>query len=485
MSDVDVVVRLLVLINAVTSTRFDYRKLPGVAGRIMRASSLFVPPAGGSGLGFCLSLLFVTSFVSSTSAALSFNPIPSPNLDLEPLGRIALTGNFDAISLYAYEQQREGNAAVFNGSQVQSLIAQLPNGALAPISSADADILTLCSLMTEEDGNKNSLIVVGGNFTSLGGVESSALALFNATSGKVTGVSGLTGKVLTLLCDAESDTVYVGGEFRTANSSNAIIWSPDLGLSDLPFQGFNGPVTSIVKGPNGHVIFGGSFDGLGNMTGPSLQDQQTINLETAAISTGSSSTISGFSDPRNVLCSDQDGPDSTWLLADNSPGFWRADMDFYFKPTKLRVRNTHQDGRGTKTFRFTALPDGGILNMTYIDPQSGDIIACEARCPLSDDPEEAFREFNFVNVVGMSGFRLDVSDWYGSGGGFSGIELFQDGWSPFRDGCSYPTDGFPRNVYIFSQRLQRARLCRYLLSLPIDDLRRVGARKAFGWIWHL
>ena len=395
----------------------------------MRASSLFLPAAGGSGLGFYHSLLFITSFVSSASAALNFNPIPSPNLDLEPLGRIALTGNFDAISLYAYEQQREGNAAVFNGSQVQSLIAQLPNGALAPISSADADILALCSLEKDEGGNGNSLIVAGGNFTSLGGVESSALALFNVTSGKVTGVSDLTGRVLTLLCDAESNTVYVGGEFRTSNSSNAIIWSPDSGFSDLPFKGFNGPVTSIEKSSNGHIIFGGSFDGLGNMTGPSLEDQQTINLETADISTGSSSTIPGFSDPRNVLCDNngQDGPDNTWLIADNSPGFWRADMDFYFHPTKLRIRNTRQDGRGTKTFRFTALPDGGILNMTYTDPKSGETLACEARCPLSDDPEEAFREFHFVNVVGVSGFQLDVSDWYGSGGGFSGIELFQDG----------------------------------------------------------
>lgn len=399
----------------------------------MRTPSLFVLAADSkNGVGLCLSLLF-TSLLPPAYAALGFDPVPSPDLDLEPLGRIALTGNFDAISLYSYEQQREGSAAVYNGSQVQSLIAQLPNGALSPVSSADADILTLCSLSTtEDDGDKNRAIVVGGNFTSMGGVESSGLALFEPTSGKVTGVSGLSGQVLALLCDSNSTTVYVGGEFTSSNSSNAIIWSPDSGFSDLPFGGFNGPVNSIVKDRDGRIIFGGSFDGLGNKTSPSLRDQQTINLETADISSDTSSTTPGFSDPRNVICNDngQDGPDNTWLLPDDSPGFWRADMRFGFNPTKLRVRNTHQDGRGTKTFRFTALPDGGILNMTYVDPDSGDTVACEARCPLSDDPEEAFRDFRFVNVVGMSGFRLDVSEWYGPGGGFANIELFQDGLSP-------------------------------------------------------
>ncbi|KAK2871886.1 hypothetical protein FQN49_002723 [Arthroderma sp. PD_2] len=84
------------------------------------------------------------------------------------------------------------------------------------------------------------------------------------------------------------------------------------------------------------------------------------------------------------------------------------------------------DGRGTKTFRFTALPDGGILNMTYIDPASGERISCDAKCPLSNDPALATRDFRFVNNVGMSSFQLDISEWYGQGGGFTGVELFQD-----------------------------------------------------------
>ncbi|KAI1948688.1 hypothetical protein LOZ12_005480 [Ophidiomyces ophidiicola] len=386
----------------------------------MRFSSLF-PPGNVSLLGpsHLLSLLIVP-LVQSTL----FTPVPSPQLDLGPLGRITLTGNFDAISLFTFQQQRDEVLAVYNGSQSQSLIAPLPNGGLAPISSADADILALCPLKSK-DGALTAL-VVGGNFTSLGGTESQALALFDTQSGKVSAIPNLSGRVSALLCD--SDKVYVGGDFKRSNSSNAISWSRDSGFSNLPFGGFNGPVLSIIKGQGDKVIFGGSFDGLGNTTTPSLKDQQMINLETAEISAGGSNIRPGLGEPRNIVCkaSKRDGEGTTWLLSDQQAGFWNAQMKFGYQPTKLRLWNTRFEGRGTRTFRFIALPDSGILNLTYTDPKTGAEMACDARCPLSDDPAEEFRDFHFVNIVGMSGFRLEIIEFYGQGGGLNGIELFQD-----------------------------------------------------------
>ncbi|KAK2749248.1 hypothetical protein FQN57_006864 [Myotisia sp. PD_48] len=378
-------------------------------------------------------LTFVLALPLSQAAL--FSPMPSRNLDLDPLGRIALTGNFDAISLYSYIQTNNGGPAGFNGSLAQSLILPLPDGNLLPISSADADILALCPL--KADDGAVTKIIVGGNFTSLGGIESAGIATFDPTTSKISAIPGLSGQVRTLHCDQESGSVYVGGDFRGSNSSNAMVWTAKSGLSNLPFGGFNGPVLSIIPSQNGRILFGGAFDGLGNTTTPSEKDQQIINLETARISAGSGTTRGGFDNPRNVICPDgQGGKDKTWLLTDNAPGYWRASMNFGFQPTKLRIRNTHLDGRGTKTFRFTALPDNGILNMTYVDPKSGNTVACEARCPLSDDSSEAYRDFRFVNVVGMDGFQLDISEWYGQGGGFDGVELFQD------DIYAYAVDDF-------------------------------------------
>ncbi|KAM5461640.1 hypothetical protein MferCBS49748_007225 [Microsporum ferrugineum] len=371
-------------------------------------------------------LLNVVLALALTTQAALFTPTPSPNLDLGPLGRIALVGNFDAASLYSYKLTNHEGPAGFNGSLEQSLIAPLPDGSLFPLSSADADILALCSLK-DKDGSVAS-VVVGGNFTSLGGVESNGMAILDYNNIRVSAVPGLSGSVNALYCDSGSSTVYVGGEFRNGDSANAVTWSPKSGLSNLPFGGFNGPVSSIVPSKNGRILFGGSFDGLGNTTSPERKDQQVVNLFTAEITAGSSTTAGGFDNPRNVICptDGQAGEGKTSLLTDNAPGYWRASLNFGFRPTKLRIRNAIMDGRGTKTFRFTALPDGGILNMTYIDPESGEKIPCDARCPLSNDPKLATRDFHFVNNVGMSSFQLDISEWYGQGGGFTGVELFQD-----------------------------------------------------------
>ena len=360
----------------------------------------------------------------SATQAVSFTPVPPPGLNLGDLGRVALAGDFDAISLYTYQEQNE-NPVTTNGSQ--SLLSQMSNGGFASLVSADASIVAMCPFILK-DGTLAG-VVIGGNFTSLGGIEAQGIALFDPSAAKITPLPGLTGQVAAVLCDQNTSTVYVGGDFKGGNSTNAIAWVGMAGWTNLPFAGFNGPVRTIAKAPDGNVLFGGSFTGLVNTTAPTVLDQQVINLSTAKLSTRASTAADGFSDPKNVICKSdgQDGAGNTWLLQDDTPGFWRADMSFGYEPTKLRVWNTHQDGRGTKTFRFTAFPINGILNMTYTDPGTNQVVACDARCPLSDDPSVKYQDFKFVNVIGMNGFQIDISDWYGNGGGFDGIELFQDG----------------------------------------------------------
>src|SRR5947207_6770801 len=36
------------------------------------------------------------------------------------------------------------------------------------------------------------------------------------------------------------------------------------------------------------------------------------------------------------------------------------------------------------------------------------------------------QDFQFVNVIGMNGFTIFISDWYGNGAGLSALELLQD-----------------------------------------------------------
>jgi len=367
-------------------------------------------------------LLIASSRIVPGVAAINFTPVPAPNLDLSQLGRVALAGNFDSISLYQYEGQTQ-NGFSTNGSQ--SLLTRYPNGAFATLSSSDAYIESMCPFI-RKDGSLAG-VVVGGNFTSLGGVEAQGIALFNPNNSAVTPLPGLSGRVTSVYCDDESSTVYVGGSFTGGNSTNAIAWTTDW--TNLPFAGFNGPVTSITKAANGNIIFGGAFDGLGNVTTPKERDVQVIPVSSANITAGYSTLTAGFNDPRNIICRTdaQQGPGNTWLLADNTPGHWQANFRFGFIPSKMRLYNTNIDGRGTRTWRFTALPLNGILNFTYTDAD-GRPASCSSQCPLPQD-NTTYQDFHFVNRVGMNAFRIDISDWYGPGGGLSGVELFQDGTS--------------------------------------------------------
>lgn len=372
-----------------------------------------------------VSLLLTT--LIRCSSAVTFNPVPAPNLDLSQLGRVGLAGDFGGISLYQFEGQNQ-NGFSTNGSQ--SVLSRFPNGGFATLASSDAGIHAMCSFVMQ-DGTMAG-VVVGGNFTSLGGRESPGAALFNPNTAEITPLSGLSGTVSALLCDQQSNTVYVGGSFKGANSTNAIAWVGTAGWTNLPFAGFNGPVTAITKAPNGNIVFGGAFTGLGNApassVGTLITQLQSVNIPGADISAASSTTTTGFSDPKNILCKTGglDGTGNTWLIRDGSAGSWRADFGFGFEPTRLRLYNTHLDGRGTKTWRYTAFPINGIMNFTYTDPATGANASCSAECPLSNDPNVKSQDFFFVNRVGMNAFQIDISEFYGSGGGLNGIELFEE-----------------------------------------------------------
>jgi len=376
-----------------------------------------------SPLSHAISLAALASIPIPTAQAINFTPV-STNVDLSALGSVGIAGDFTGVSLYQYEEQSE---RPFSANGSQSLVARLPNGVFASVVDTDASIMAMCSYVL--NNGSMSGVVLGGNFTSLGGMQSTAIALFNPNTSQITPLSGLSGQVNAVLCDSGRNQVFVGGNFKGSTSTNAIAWTSGSGWTNLPFSGFNGPVTSITKAPNGHIIFGGRFTGLGNASIPTTQrDGQVINLSSATVTSGSSTSTAGFGDPKNIVCKTdgKDGAGNTWLLQDNTPGFWQASFDYGFQPTKIRLRNTHQGGRGTRTWRFTALPINGIMNFTYIDPASGQNRSCTNQCPLSDDSKVQFQDFFFVNVIGMNSFRVDVSDWYGAGGGLNGIELFSN-----------------------------------------------------------
>lgn len=368
--------------------------------------------------GRLLDLLMMASIAPATHGSLfSPNPIPTPALDTAPLGRMGIVGDFAGLSLYEFEGQSEELPST-NGAD--TLLTSLPNGLFHSIASTDATVQAMCVF--------GSSVIIGGNFTSVNGTESPAVAALDLTTGSLSPLAGINGEVNSLLCDNDAGMVYAGGSFRAADSTNAITWVSSGNWASLPFAGFNGPVTSITKASNGHIVFGGKFSGLGNTSTTATPDSEAINLSTAVVQGFQSTTAAGFGNASNIICNTngETGAGSSWLLLDNTPGAWRAEFGFGFVPTKLRLRNTRQPDHGTKTWRMTALPLNGIMNFTYVDPASGQNTSCTSECPLSNDPKIDFQDFFFVNPIRMNALRIDILEWYGKGAGLDGVQIFQD-----------------------------------------------------------
>jgi len=356
----------------------------------------------------------VAATVSIVSALTTPTLVSQPVFDLDDLGRVGLAGDFDGISLYEYTGQRP--VPFTNGSQ--SLLTQLPNGLFASLGLADDAINAMC-VYELRDGTQRG-VVVGGNFTSLGGVEARGIALYNPNDDRITTLGDFQGRVSALLCDKDTNRVYVGGVFSMNQSQNAAAWE-DGQWKDLPFEGFTGPVNTVTRSNNNTIIFGGNFDGLGNFSAPTLKDAQTLNIVSAQISAEQTSDLPGFDDPAAITCTN--GTETQWLLRDGQRGSWTASFRFEFFPTKLRFVNANFQGRSTETFRLTAFPLGGIMNLTYTD-SAGNAQNCAESCPLA--ATDRAQDFALVNVVGMKSFRIDILSYRGAGGGLSSVRLFQD-----------------------------------------------------------
>ncbi|KAJ2760272.1 hypothetical protein H4S06_001812 [Coemansia sp. BCRC 34490] len=159
-------------------------------------------------------------------------------------------------------------------------------------------------------------------------------------------------------------------------------------------------------------------------------DTQPVNLNACTVTGGNSAEIEGFSDPKNIICpSDIESAGNTWLMRDKLTGFYRIDFPFKITPTILWLMNTRYNGRGTKAIRIEAAQNNQVLQMSYIDPSTNAEVFCTQSCPLLHNYElQAFRFVdNEETLSNITGIIINIIDWYGMGGGFNQIQLFERG----------------------------------------------------------
>ncbi|KAK9458267.1 cortical protein marker for cell polarity-domain-containing protein [Dipodascopsis uninucleata] len=361
------------------------------------------------------------SIESSAQEALKGQSITLPDVDFQTAGKIALGGNFQGLSLVEYRgQQSDSNGHIDCSDSTDALVFELPSNYFIQADTTNGIINGLCSV--------DDAIYFGGSFTTIGSLNTGAAAGFNTTTDEVFELGdGLPTTINTVYCDTENKLVYFGGTFN----GSVAIWNVTHQIwNSVPFGGFESGVVNSIVSLNNNIIFGGKFDVLGNSSSSRSVDDivtlQSINLETASISTIASSNGS-YSDPRSVICSaSEDAEKSTWLLEDGQIGLWTANFSYEFFPTKLRLRNSGVEGYSTKLFRLVAYPNNGILNFTYTDWNTGETASCDAFCPLPNITEKSYQDYEFVNVIGVTGFSIYVLEHYGNGGGLSEVAIYQE-----------------------------------------------------------
>ncbi|KAI8138683.1 cortical protein marker for cell polarity-domain-containing protein [Fennellomyces sp. T-0311] len=364
------------------------------------------------------SILFIVNQITASY-------IDHPTIDIEQLEQIGIAGAYGGISLYT--DTRQLTQIPSNTASVLSFA----NNTFASLahSSPNATIYTACYI--------NNILYIGGDFLQFGPLNVSNVAAVDLNSGSVSALAnGLDGPVYTLYCDAASDSVYAGGRFMApvapapqyAESlayfgGGVAAWKDNL-WHGLPWKGFNGPVGAITKnGVNGKVLFGGRFDTSADGINYHAPASQPVILSSPAVITAQNSgTVNN--NAQSIVCP-ANLDDDPWLLLDDTEGYWQATFPYSITPSLIRLVNTHQDGRGTKSFTILSLPSNTPFNLSYIDPVTQKRTQCSTNCSLTDDPAILYQDFQVRDSTLSYGIRIEVSSWYGAGGGLSSVEIFQ------------------------------------------------------------
>lgn len=335
-----------------------------------------------------------------------------------------------------------------------TLVMRNEDGSYAALASTNSggSITTLC---WSAQGGGNGTLFVGGSFSSLASTSVQNIAAFSLSSSQVSPLGqGVTGPVDTLYCDDAHQEVWAGGFFSVPQSrGNVGRWSTaSSSWSEVPFGGLNGRVDTISSSEDGSSLyFGGRFSTryadsskalIRNFASVPFAPPNTATtghsgylvpytIPAAAsqygglsINAGPASDRAEYNDSRSLICPGQ-GP---WLARDNSIASIDILGNAFMTGGGIRVSNALVEGRGTKTFSVTSIPDNEELRLTYTDPATGRNETCTSRCPLSTEASVAAQDFLFVDGSrSLTGLRVVLDSWQGSGSGLSYMQLLSDG----------------------------------------------------------
>ncbi|CCH41530.1 Bud site selection protein [Wickerhamomyces ciferrii] len=394
--------------------------------------------------------LILASLVGSVYSRLSTHEVTSPQFDFSDSNnqQIAFLGDFDATSTYKYIG--ESNFTNQNNLRNQLYYTSGDNDQFITLGEISGEINDIIPLRTDS-------YVLVGDFQSIGEQDVSSPAIFNTTSEEFTSIDNdndINGTITTAFYDSDDSLIYFGGNFEFNNTHGAAIYNlTTQQFNSTLFHGFgeNGTVSSILK-LGSSIIFGGDFTTLGlrelltnsyNTSNISVTTDQVVSLKYAQFSSSDDS-----SSPESLVC-----PESSneWSINGVSAATVNINLPYQVIPSKIRIYNSKDQDSQVSLFRLLTSPANGIMNLTYIDPDTGDLAYCDAWCPLLnssrlesvDDIEpigfgdsslrlsSSYQEFGFINSLDVGGLTFEARESYGSNIALAGFQIFQSTYSTY------------------------------------------------------
>lgn len=384
-----------------------------------------------------------TVLVKAMGQQLDFQGVTQPSLNLESFNdaEFGILGNFDSITPYSY--LGISNFTNQNGLRNQLYYTEGSNEQFITLGQIHGTVSRIFPF-----SNDSFLLV--GDFESIGTRSASNPSIYNVTTNEFIHLGNITDINAVLLNDDES-VVYIGGDFSFNNSYSAAIYNLTSGkLQSTLFDGFgdDSVVNSIVKiGSN--IVFGGQFNTLGlpelisqsfNETNSTIETDQIVSLRHANLSSSD-----GSSNPEVLICP----AGEEWTVSGSSATL-NIQLPFTVIPSKLRIYNSANVNYEISMFRLITSPTNGIMNLTYVDPQTGELSFCDAWCPLLSSSElvsayddsdsidrvaeygdstiswsQSYQEFAFVNSLDVDLLNFQALESYGDAIALAGFEIYQ------------------------------------------------------------
>lgn len=391
---------------------------------------------------------------------LGIEDINVPRIDLSSSDNdeMAYLGNFESLNFYRYTGQQNFTQ---NITKASSHLIYYSNGTYIYVDSpVDSDNSTNAQIDHIVPFGDDSFILSGQG--TILGYQLDHQVLLNISNLECRHIfNDSLSSIKAILVD--NDVAYFGGSFNYTVSNktghSAILWNSTGDFASLlPFGGFGSSsiVNSIVKLNDDNILFAGKFNTLDDeqlLKASNNTDSQNTTLaeysQIVSLKHGEWSS-QGSLDSNNMICplsSDQDG----WTLSGSTSGSFSLSLAHTVIPNKIRIYNSLSADDQISLFRVITSPADGIMNLTYLDPSTGELETCDAWCPLlsSKEIQEAaantttndtwsyfgnntilswsadYQEFAFVNEIPVEGLTFMALNSYGSNVGLNSIQLYE------------------------------------------------------------